>query len=106
MTKRKKPSNIASLFGFALRTKQYIVGRDSLKRNKRKLLFVLVTEDLATNGQKFVADYMNDLPVVQKFTMEELEEQFHLSGVKIIGFLKTDLTRSLYNALKDWRMNG
>jgi hypothetical protein len=106
MAKRKKPSNLTSLFGFVIRTRQYLVGRDNLKRNKRKLLFILITEDLATNGLKFVKDNFEDLPVVQKFSMSELEEQFNLNGVKIIGFYKTDLTRSIYEALKDWRMNG
>lgn len=102
----KKPSNLESLFGFVLRTRQYLVGRDNLKRNKRKLLFILVTEDLSENGLKFVLSNFEDIPVVQYFKMSDLEQTFNLNGVKIMGFYKTDLTRSVYEVIKIWRVNG
>ncbi len=106
MTLGKKPSNLESLFGFVLRTRQYLVGRDNLKRNKRKLLFIMVTEDLSDNGLKFVLSNFEDIPVVQYYTMNDLEQTFNLNGVKIIGFYKTDLTRSVYEVIKIWRVNG
>lgn len=105
MPKQKK-LNLDALFAFVLRTKQYIVGRDTLKRNKRKLHFVLITEDLSENGLKFISKNFDEIPIIQKYTMDELEEKLQLNGTKIVGFKKSDLSKAVYEQLKNWRLNG
>ena len=95
--KIKPPAKpVERLFPFVLRSRILLVGRDTLKRSKSRLHFVLITTDISE-----FAHY----PVVQHYRADELEKHFGLNGVKVIGFAKSGLAQSLYAELKQHRIN-
>jgi hypothetical protein len=96
---------VERLFPFVLRTRILIVGRDNLRRSKKALQFVLITRDISQNS---VAEIMSDFrhcPIVQNYTMQEIEELFRIKGTKVIGFKKSSLAQSVYSKLKEHRIN-
>ena len=93
------------LFGFVLRARLLIVGRDNLFRSKSHLQFVLITRDISPNSlEKILWDFRH-YPVIQNYTAEDLEKFFGIKGAKVIGFKKSGLAQSLYTALKEHRIN-
>jgi len=96
---------VERLFSFVLRSRILIVGRDTLARSKSRLHFVLVTRDLSETSRAEILSGFAHYPVVQHYTMEELEKFFGIKGAKVIGFEKSDLARSLYAGLKQHRIN-
>ena len=97
--------NVARLFPFVLKTRSLIVGRDSLRANKGKLHFVLITEDIAEASREEVLRDFTHYPVVQHFTTADLEKFFNTKGAKAVGFLKSGLAQSIYAELKAHRIN-
>jgi hypothetical protein len=97
---------VERLFPFVLRSRNLIVGHDTLVRSKRKLHFVLVTTDLAdTSRDKVIAEFSH-YPVVQRYTAADLEGFFAIKGAKVIGFRKSGLAQSLYAELREYRINA
>jgi hypothetical protein len=105
--KKQNPSRpVERLFSFVLRSRILMVGRDTLARSKSRLHFVLITHDLSESSR---ADILSDFvhyPVVQHYTAEELEKFFGIKGAKVIGFEKSDLAKSVYAELKQYRINS
>ena len=104
----KKPSPsrpVERLFPFVLRSRNLIIGRDSLLRSKSRLHFVLITNDLSENSRKAILLEFAHYPVVQRYTTEELEKFFSIKGAKVIGFEKSGLAQSIYAELKEDRIN-
>ncbi len=99
----KKP--VERMFPFVLRARILIPGRELLARSKRKLHFVLVTDDLSENSRKEILSEFTHYPVVQHFTSEDLERFFRIKGAKVIGFAKSSLAQSIYAELKEHRLN-
>ena len=94
-----------SLFPFILRARILIIGRDTLARSKSRLHFVLITRDITESSRaKILLDYKH-YPVVQNYTMKDLENFFGIRGAKVIGFKKSSLAQSLYASLKAHRIN-
>ena len=93
------------LFSFALRSRILILGRDTLARSKSRLHFVLITRDISETSRAEILSDFAHYPVVQHYTMEELEKFFGIKGAKVIGFEKSGLARSLYEELKEHRIN-
>ncbi len=105
MKKLEKVQLPETLFGFAIRARVLVVGRDNLVREKSRLQFILVTRDLSENSlEKILWDFRH-YPVVQNYATEDLEEFFGIKSTKVVGFRKSDLARSLYAALKEYRIN-
>ena len=104
--KNKDDINPEGLFGFVKRTNNYVVGRDNLSRTKRKLKFLLVTTDISENSLNKMKNEFNEIPIVQYYTSEDLENHFQVQKTKIIGFKKSPISDGVYKALKDWRLNG
>jgi hypothetical protein len=104
--KRQSPARpVERLFSFVLRSRILMVGRDTLKRSKSKLHFVLITNDLSeTSREEILSDFAH-YPVVQCYAAKELEKFFGTRGAKVIGFEKSGLARSLYAELKEHRIN-
>ena len=96
---------VERLFPFVLRAKILLVGRETLRRSKSKLHFILVTEDLAPDIRTEVLSDFLHYPVVQHFTQADVEEFFGLKGAKVIGFAKSGLAQSIYAELKEFRIN-
>ncbi len=93
------------LFPFVLRSRNLIIGRDTLARSKSKLHFLLITSDLSEASREQVLQEFSHYPVVQRYTSEDLEKHFGIKGAKVIGFQKSGLAQSLYAELKAYRIN-
>ena len=96
---------VERLFPFVLRARILLVGRDTLRRSKSKLHFVLITRDIAENIRAEVLSDFAHYPVVQHFTAADLENFFGIKGAKAIGFAKSGLAQSIYAELKAHRIN-
>jgi hypothetical protein len=96
---------VERLFPFVLRSRNLLVGRDTLARNKSRLHFVLITHDLSEQSRAEVLSDFAHYPIVQHYTSEELEQFFQLKGTKMIGFQKSGLAQSIYAELKQYRLN-
>jgi hypothetical protein len=96
---------VERLFPFVLRSRTLLVGRDTLRRGKSRLHFVLITRDIsAASRAEILSDFVH-YPVVQEYTTRELEEFFGVKGAKVIGFEKSELAQSIYLGLKEHRIN-
>jgi hypothetical protein len=96
---------VERLFPFVLRSRILLVGRDTLRRSKSRLHFVLITHDLSEKSRAEVLSDFAHYPVVQFYTSAELEQLFGAKGAKVIGFEKSDLARSIYAELRQHRLN-
>jgi hypothetical protein len=96
---------VERLFPFVLKTRGLLIGRDSLRANKGKLHFVLITEDIAESSREEVLKDFSHYPVVQHFSQADLETFFKVKGAKAVGFTKSGLAQSIYAELKPYRIN-
>ena len=104
--KKQSPARcVERLFPFVLRSRILMAGRDMLARSKGKLHFVLITHDLSETSRAQILSDFAHYPVVQHYTMEDLEKCFGIKGAKVIGFKKSGLAQSLYAELKVHRIN-
>jgi hypothetical protein len=99
----KKP--VERLFPFVLRSRNLMVGRDTLGRSKSKLHFVLITTDISESGREEILSEFSHYPVIQHYTSADLEKFFKVKGAKTVGFQKSGLAQSLYGELKEHRIN-
>jgi hypothetical protein len=104
--KEKGPAKpVERLFPFVMRSRNLLVGRDTLRRSKSRLHFVLITHDISEQSRAEVLSDFAHYPVVQHYTSAELEEFFGVKGTKVIGFEKSGLAQSVYAELKQYRLN-
>ena len=96
---------VERLFPFVMRSRILLVGRETLLRNKRRLHFVLITDDLSEVSRAGVLTDFAHYPVVQRYTSADLDEFFGLRGTKVLGFVKSGLAQSLYAELRHYRLN-
>jgi len=97
--------NVERLFPFVVKTRGLLVGRDTMRANKSKLHFVLITTDIAEASREEVLKDFSYYPVVQHFTGADFEKFFAVKGAKAIGFTKSGLAQSIYAELKSFRLN-
>ena len=97
--------NVERLFPFVVKTRGLLVGRDTLRANKGKLHFVLITTDIAEASREEVLTDFTHYPVVQHFTAADFEKFFAVKGAKAVGFAKSGLAQSIYAELKAYRIN-
>ena len=96
---------VEPLFESALQAKLLLIGRESLLRSKSHLHFVLITTDIiATHREEVLKNFMH-YPVVQHYTAADFERMFKMKGAKAVGFAKSGLAKSIYAALKPYRIN-
>ena len=96
---------VERLFPFVVKTRGLLIGRDTLRANKNKLHFVLITTDIADSSRDEVLKDFSHYPVVQHFTAADLETFFAVKGAKAVGFTKSGLAQSIYAELKSFRLN-
>ena len=104
----KKPAPakpVERLFPFVLRSRNLLVGRETLCCNKGKLHFVLITCDLPERNRAEILRDFAHYPVVQCYVAADLEKFFGIQGPKPIGFRKSGLAQSIYAELKGRRIN-
>jgi hypothetical protein len=97
---------VERLYPFVLRSRILIIGRDNLSRSKSNLHFVLITCDLSQNSRNEILKEFAHYPIVQHYTVADLERYFQISGAKVLGFAKSDLAKSIYAELKQHRINA
>lgn len=102
---QEKGKSVERLFPFVLRTRTLLVGRDTLRRSKGKLHFILITRDLSENSREQVLKDFAHYPVVEHYTEADLEKFFGVKGTKVVGFAKSGLAQSIYAELKQHRIN-
>src|SRR5581483_2495087 len=88
--------SVERLFPFVLKSRTLLIGRDTLRRSKGKLHFVLITTDISEGSRDQILEDFAHYPVVQKYTSSELETFFGIKGAKVIGFSKSGLAQSIY----------
>ena len=104
--KTQRPAKpIERLFPFVMRARILLVGRDTLRRSKSRLHFILITTDLSEQSRKQVLSDFSHYPVVERYTSAELEQFFGLRGTKVLGFAKSGLAQSVYAEMKEQRVN-
>ena len=96
---------VERLFPFVLKSRLLLVGRDTLRRSKSKLHFILVTHDLSENSREQVLKDFAHYPVVQHYAEADLENFFGVKGTKVVGFAKSGLAQSIYAEMKEHRIN-
>ena len=72
------PHPVERMFPFVLKTRALLVGRDTLRANKGKLHFVLITTDIAEASREEVLKDFSHYPVVQYFSAAEFEKFFNV----------------------------
>lgn len=97
--------SVERLFPFVIKSRALLVGRDTLRRSKSKLHFLLITTDLSDTSRAEVLSDFSHYPIVQKYTSEELEKFFGVKGTKVVGFAKSGLAQSIYGEMKEFRIN-
>jgi hypothetical protein len=97
--------SVERLFPFVMKSRTLLVGRDTLRRSKSKLHFVLITTDLSEGSRTQILSDFSHYPIVQKYTSAELETFFGVKGAKVVGFAKSGLAQSIYAEMKDCRIN-
>ena len=105
MEKEPPAKPVERLFPFVMRSRNLLVGRETLLRSKSKLHFVLVTTDISERSRAEILSEFAHYPVVQHYQVEDLKTHFGLNGTKVIGFIKSGLAQSLYAELKQHRIN-
>ena len=105
MKKAAPAKSVERLFPFVLRSRNLLVGRETLLRSKSKLHFILITTDVSENSRAEILSEFAHYPVVQRYQTEDLEKHFGLKGAKVVGFAKSGLAQSLYAELKQHRIN-
>ena len=105
MNTETPPPPVERLFPIVLRSRLLLVGRETIRRSKSRLHFVLITRDISENSREEMLKTFQHYPVVQHYTAADLEEHFGLKGTKVIGFKKSALAQSIYAELKPYRVN-
>lgn len=90
---------------FMLRARTVEVGRDRLIQIKKRLAFLLITEDISENSK---AELLHTFkcPIYQYFTSEQIESMFGFRGTKVLGFHRSPLSVSALQLLKDHRIDN
>ena len=97
-------SRLDKLAPFARRARCYENGREKLHQHRKKLAFILVTEDLAKNSLDEVLRTFS-CPVYQALTAEEIRQRFDMENTKILGFRKTPLALQMEQCFAGCRIN-
>jgi hypothetical protein len=106
MSSETPAKSVERLFPFVLRSRILLVGRETLRRSKSKLHFVLITTDLSENSRGEILSDFSHYPIVQKYTPAELAKFFNIKGAKVVGFAKSGLAQSIYAEMKEFRINS
>lgn len=98
---RDRQASAVGLVGLALRAGAVYVGRQQAARNRRRLLFVLVSRDLSGNSLKEIRRDFAETSILQAFTAAELGNHLGLRNAKVLGFARTPLSRNVQRRLLD-----
>ena len=97
--------SVERLFPFVLKSRILMIGRDTLRRSKSKLHFVLITTDISEGSRAEILTEYSHYPVIQKYNSSDLDKFFGVKGAKVVGFAKSGLAQSIYAEMKESRIN-
>ena len=97
--------SVERLFPFVLKSRILLIGRDTLRRSKSKLHFILITTDISEGSRAEILTDYSHYPVVQKYSSGDLDKFFGVKGAKVVGFAKSGLAQSIYAEMKESRIN-
>ena len=93
-------SPVERLFPFALRARAVVVGESLLARLKKKLHFILITEDISEHRIEEICRQYSHLPILQCYSVDSIESHFGFKNTKVLGFKKGSLAVSIHKELK------
>ncbi len=99
---------VERLFPFVLKSHALLVGRDTLRANKSKLHFVLITTDIADVSREEVLENFMHYPVVQHcYGGRSWKLFFNCKRLARLRWLmaKSTLAQTIYAELKAYRIN-
>lgn len=105
MTQTGSSLSVERLFPFVLRSRILLVGRETLRRRRSRLHFVLMTTDLSAGSRAEILQEFDSYPIVQHYTSTDLERLFNARGAKVIGFARSALAQSILTELKVHRIH-
>jgi hypothetical protein len=97
--------SVERLFPFVLRARILIPGRGQLARSRSKLQFILLTTDVSDNSRDEILKDFAPYPIIQVYSSAELDTHFGLKNTRVLGFAKSDLSKSIFAELKEHRIN-
>ena len=104
-TQASAKAKVERLFPFVLRARVLLVGQRAVLRSQSRLQFVLITKDISDRGKSEALRKLKHYPVVQCLRSADIERHFDLRGVRLLGFRKSGLSKSLYAEWKEHRIN-
>ena len=103
-TDEKKPKPVERLFPFVLRAKLLILGQEAVFRSRKRVQFVLISTDLSPNSKTKILSDFPTIPVIQRFSSEELSAFFQANKAKVVGFKRSSLASAILSELKPWQV--
>jgi len=94
------PKPVERLFPFALRARIVATGEQTLKAIRKKIGFLLLTEDISLSRVHQILKQFPGIPVYQRYTSEDFKTFFGYQQTKVIGFRKSALTSSILKEFK------
>jgi len=105
MTEEESKKPVERLFPFALRARILIPGRQVVERSRSNLHFVLITDDISDNSRSEILKFFAPYPIIQHYSSADLAEFFNLRNTRVLGFAKGGLAKSIYQELREFRIN-
>ncbi|NMA43079.1 MAG: hypothetical protein GX946_06835 [Oligosphaeraceae bacterium] len=100
---REGLSSFERLAPFMLRSGIVQVGRQRLSQLRKRLAFILISEDISENSRKeFLWDY--SCPVFQCLKSDDFARIFNYRGTKALGFLRSPLSTKAMQDLKAFKL--
>jgi len=99
------PSKVETMLGFCLRSNNFMLGRERIFKSRSNLQFIWITEDTSENSKNEILEKFTDYPIICFSQSETLSKVVRISNAKILGFKKSQLSKSIYQAMKSYRIN-
>lgn len=99
------PPKVETMLGFSIRSNNFILGRERIYKSRYNLHFVWITQDISENSRDEIIEKFNDYPIICFSNSEEISKILEISNTKILGFKKSQLSKSIYQAMKKFRIN-
>ena len=93
---------VEKLLPFVLRAKLLVMGRERLRRLRKRLHFVWISTDISENSRREILRDLAGCPVVQAGRSSDFEEWLGLHNTKVLGLRKSSLAREVFRHLKPW----
>ncbi len=97
--------DVTRLFPFVLRARKLIIGRNKLLRMRSDLQLIIITTDISENSKKEMLKDFAPYPILQHFSSDDLFTHLDCKGTKVIGIAKSSLASSIYQEMKEYRIN-